>query len=363
LFVFYIGHPAHYYSSFSLAKRIEKRGAQILFVARAKDVVLDLVRNNPYETIIISDKERKDNKVSMILGVLRREIWFTYLALKRKPFMFIGTDIAITHIGKLFGIPAIMLNEDDEDVVPLLAKYGFKYSTAVLSPKSCVFKKYKHKKIEYEGFHKMLYLNKEELKHRFKKTNNLEGVQKPFFLIRLSGLKAHHDTGIVGIDNQLAVKIIKKLETHGHVYISSERELGEELQNYRLSIHPKDIHYYLKHAKLLISDSQSMSVEASMVGTPSIRYSSFSGRIGVLEELEDQYQLTFGIDIGNTKELFEKLDELLTANDSEGEFAARKKTLFQDKIDVLSFFEWFIFEYPLSLKTIRENPFHYKSFK
>ena len=37
---------------------------------------------------------------------------------------------------------------------------------------------------------------------------------------------------------------------------------------------------------MLVCDSQSMTVEAAILGIPSIRYSDFSGRIGVLEELE-----------------------------------------------------------------------------
>ncbi len=55
------------------------------------------------------------------------------------------------------------------------------------------------------------------------------------------------------------------------------------------------MHHVLSFASLLICDSQSMSVEAAMLGVPSLRYSSFSGRISVLEELEHQYGLTYGI--------------------------------------------------------------------
>jgi predicted glycosyltransferase len=38
-----------------------------------------------------------------------------------------------------------------------------------------------------------------------------------------------------------------------------------------------------------------MAVEAAMLGTPSVRFSSFSGKIRVLEELEHTYKLTVGI--------------------------------------------------------------------
>ena len=38
-----------------------------------------------------------------------------------------------------------------------------------------------------------------------------------------------------------------------------------------------------------------MAVEAAMLGTPSLRFNDFAGKIGVLEELEHKYELTFAI--------------------------------------------------------------------
>jgi predicted glycosyltransferase len=73
-------------------------------------------------------------------------------------------------------------------------------------------------------------------------------------------------------------------------------------------------------SSLLISDSQSMSVEAAMLGVPSLRYSSFAGKISVLEELEHKYNLTYGIQIGKEEELMRKLDFLLSMKNLSLEF-------------------------------------------
>jgi uncharacterized protein len=347
-YVFYIGHPAHYYASKALADELSERHKKILFVVRAKDIVLDLMKNCPYETVYVSKKERGKSKTAMILGVLKREVLLFFLALKRRPAMFVGTDIAITHIGKLFRIPAIILNEDDEHVQPWLAKYGIKYSSATLSPSSCRYEKFKNKVVFYEGFHKMLYLAPDQFKIRFDEYEPSASLKKPYFLMRFSALSAHHDDNIGGINDHLASQIISKLEKFGNVYISSERPLSSSLEKYRLKVDPKDIHYHLFNAEMLISDSQSMSVEAAILGTPSIRFSSFSGKIGVLEELEHKYNLTFGISDKNTSGLFDKIDELLKNNDRKTEFKRKQIKMLESKINVLEFFTWFILNFPES---------------
>jgi uncharacterized protein len=71
------------------------------------------------------------------------------------------------------------------------------------------------------------------------------------------------------------------------------------------------MHHVLANASLLISDSQSMSVEAAMLGVPSLRFSSFAGKISVLEELEHKYKLTFGIDPSSPNKLLFKIEDII----------------------------------------------------
>jgi len=83
---------------------------------------------------------------------------------------------------------------------------------------------------------------------------------------------------------------------------------------------------------MLISDSQSMSMEAAMLGVPSIRFSDFAGRISVLEELEYKYKLTYGISTDHPEKLIEKLTELLNEPDLAGTFQFRRNKMLSDKL-------------------------------
>jgi predicted glycosyltransferase len=93
--------------------------------------------------------------------------------------------------------------------------------------------------------------------------------------------------------------------------INSKEVIRNMDYKYQLKINPSDMHHLLYLSDLLISDSQSMSMEAAMLGTPSIRISDFAGRISVLNELELKFGLTFGYKPNQVKPIIDKIDELL----------------------------------------------------
>ena len=132
------------------------------------------------------------------------------------------------------------------------------------------------------------------------------------------------------------------LKPHGKVYITSERALGADLEPYRLKINPLDIHHVMYYASLYIGDSQSMAVEAAMLGTPSIRFNDFAGRIGVLEELEHTYRLTTGIPTSEPDRLYDTINQLLATDNLRDEYQRRRQRMLDDKIDVTEFFISFI---------------------
>ena len=93
-----------------------------------------------------------------------------------------------------------------------------------------------------------------------------------------------------------------------------------------------------------------------MLGVPSIRFSDLAGKIGVLEELEHKYELTYGIKTNNPKGLFLKLDELISIKNCREIFEERRQTMLRDSIDVTAFFVWLIENYPESVGIMKENP-------
>jgi hypothetical protein len=135
------------------------------------------------------------------------------------------------------------------------------------------------------------------------------------------------------------------------------------LKPIELKINPIEMQQVLANSTMLISDSQSMSMEAAMLGVPSIRFSDFAGRISVLDELENVYGLTFGIPANSPERLFDKINELLSLPDLIKEFENRRRKMLEDKIDVTAFLVWFIENYPDSVNIMKENPAYQDRFR
>ena len=105
-----------------------------------------------------------------------------------------------------------------------------------------------------------------------------------------------------------------------------------------------------------------MSVEAALLGVPSIRYSDFAGKISVLNELEE-YGLTFGVTPGDDDQLAETARHIIETRNRKAEYQQRRKRMLSDKIDVTAFFTWLLGEYPDSVLQLKKKPDEIERFR
>jgi predicted glycosyltransferase len=131
--------------------------------------------------------------------------------------------------------------------------------------------------------------------------------------------------------------LIRILSEYGKPLITSERPLSNDLEQFRLFIEPEEIHHYLGCARFIIGDSQTMSAEAAVLGTPYIRFNDFVGKIGYLEELENKYKLGYGIPTSQTDSLIEKTRELIYETENPLVFKERRELMLKDKSNAADF--------------------------
>lgn len=356
-YLFYFGHPAQYLFLRATIKELEKDPKnKILITIKSKDVLESLLIQDKLPYLNIQKKERKFSKSSILLSLINRFIKLLSLSLKFKPDLMIGTDATIAIVGFTLRRNRITITEDDLSVINTLGQLTYPFTKHILCPSVCDVGKWGSKKIGYSGYMKLAYLHPEI----FKKDSDFPSkynIQSKYAIIRLSKLNAYHDFGIKGI-NEISLKnIIKIINNKGiNVFISTERQVNEDFKKYIISIDPSDMHQLLANSQMLLCDSQSMSVEAAMLGIPSIRISDFAGRISVLEELERKYNLTFGIKPENSEAVYEKLELLLSDQKLNETFQSRKLIMLKDKINVTKFLVWFLNNYPESIEQLRINP-------
>lgn len=191
--------------------------------------------------------------------------------------------------------------------------------------------------------------------------------------MRFASLKAHHDDGVKGINTEIAQRLIDILSPHGQIYITSERELESQFESYRIRINPLDMHHVMAFASLYLGDSQTMAAEAGVLGVPFVRFNDFVGRIGYLQELEDIYQLGYGIHAtplntnstirradgsaqpNGTQALYNAVEAIVAmpADERKALFTERHKRMLGEKIDYAKFLTWFVENYPSSVKESR----------
>jgi uncharacterized protein len=355
--LFYFGHPSQYLFLRNPIKILKGKGITCDLIIKSKDVLEKLLieYGDIYHNIL--PEGRSSSRIGILMGLLKREFRLLKYLKNNKYDLFIGTDPSLAHIGFLKRVPVITVLEDDINIIPDLAHITFPFSTLILTPIGCKTGKYERKTIHYKGFMKLAYL------HPARFIKMAAKIGQPYFLIRVSRLEAYHDAGISGFTISIIKDIIALLKDKGSVYISSEGILDKSLIQYELKINPSEMQQILANASILISDSQSMTMESAMLGVPSIRFSDFAGKISVLEELEHKNRLTFGIHTSSPEKLFKKIDELLSLPDLETEFENRRKKMLRDKIDVTAFIVWFIENYPESARIMKENPEYQNQFK
>ena len=335
-FLFYLGHPAHYHNFKHSIRILSENGHAVKVVARGKDVLFDLLEREDWDLIKLPER-KPSGKLGLVFSIAGRELTMLRIARKFKPNLMAGTDLVITHVGKVLGIPSVIVNEDDSAAIPLMAKYAFPYATAILAPNCCDQSPANHKKIGYEGYHELAYLHPNIFKStRDQLPESLRAVEK-YFILRFASLHAHHDAGRKGISDALALKLIGILEPYGKVYITSERPFAERLEPYRLPVHPADMHHVMAHAAMYIGDSQTMAAEAAVLGVPSIRFNDFVGELAYLEELEHKYQLTRGIKTSEPDLLLDVVGQYAKDESITATFKQRQSAMLSATISVTPF--------------------------
>ena len=371
-----LAHPAHFYYYKNTIKSLNEHGHKVVIAITTKDILEKLLIDSNVPYVNIMKTTHKSSKIGYLFDMVVRCIRILSLCLKHKIDILTGSTIEISMIGWLLRKPAINIGEDDAAVVQKYIKMVAPFIDVRLTPVVCNDGKLEPHSVHYPSNMELGYLHPN---HFTADKTVVEGygidTSKPYFIMRFASLKAHHDDGIKGINTEIAQRLIDILSSHGQIYITSERELESQFEPYRIRINPLDMHHVMAFASLYIGDSQTMAAEAGVLGTPFVRFNDFVGRIGYLRELEDVYQLGYGIHASplnenstircndgslqpsGTEALYNAVEQLVAvpAEERNALYTARREKMLSEKIDYAKFLTSFIENYPASAEQTREN--------
>lgn len=346
-----IGHPAHVHLFKNFALRMQEKEHQVLFTAREKDITTRILEHYRFNYVSLGKPYK--NITGKIRGLFKFNRQLLKISRSYKPDMFLSHgSMYAAQISFLLGKPHISMEDTGNKEQIRLYK---PFTRAILTSDS--FKKnLGNKQLNYKGYHELAYLHPNFFTPDTSVRKKL-GLKRsePYVIFRFVTWGASHDIGHKGISVENKIRAVHMFSKYARVFISSEAELPPQLEPYRFKIGPEYMHDALAFASLLYGESGTMASESAMLGVPSI-YLDNTGRF-YTKELEDKYGLVFNFSesLPDQEKAMQKGLELLKTPNIKEEWQKRRDRMLKDKIDVTAFMVWFVENYPVSFKVMKDN--------
>ena len=321
-----IGHPAHVHVFKNYYHEMVSEGHKVHFTCREKECTIDLLEayGLPYD--LIGKPFKGAIKKVLGLGVFGKRLYKVAKREQADLFLSISSMYA-AHVSALMRKPHIVLDDTEHSKFEhMLYK---PWSSIVLTP-SCFAKNMGKKHVRYDGFHELAYLHPNYFfpDAGIRQVLGLKENER-FALLRFVSWNAGHDLKASGLSLVNKREIVSELLKTCKVFISSEKELPEDLDEYRIRIKPDQMHDVLAAADIYIGEGASMASECAMIGTPAIYVNSLDA--GTLQE-QEAYGLIRGF--RDYDGVLEEIRSVMSLADIKGSFRKRLNLMLAEKIDV-----------------------------
>jgi uncharacterized protein len=355
-----IGHPAHVHYFRNLYTELAKTH-EVTVTCKSMPIIRQLLEHYKIDYIELGSKGRgivaKAFRQLMFISRIRR------LLSKKRIDLAIGVSASVVQACLFSRTKSLLFDDDDLSVQPLAGWFVSPFADCLLAPDVLSYEKLRNA-VYYPGYHELAYLHP----NRFKPDVSVPlkyGIAdgQRYFILRFNAFTAHHDIGKDGMSLEQKRLLVKLLSDFGKVYITTEKALEPEFASFQCPVLPHEMHSFLAYSTLLVSDSQTMTSEAAMLGIPSFRCNSFAGRIAYLDEEERKYDLTFAYLPEQFNLMLDKIRKTLENPALAEQWKEKRDTMLNDKIDVTSFWLWFIENFPASVSEAGNPAFSFGRFR
>jgi predicted glycosyltransferase len=308
--LFDLSHPAHVLQFTPIARELLSRDHEVRLIGRDKDVTVALLEASglPFEVPEAPSgprgRLRDARELAVRVRALRRIVraWRPDVLLTRNPS---GALAALwTRTRSVF---------DTDDGRQVGAHYWLARPFADLVTSS-VHDPERHgrRHHRYPGFKALTYLHPDRFTPDPTVLKRFGVPDEPLFVLRFSGHDASHDRRITGIELQAQHQLEMLLRGYGSVVLAREgHPTVLRTRDAEQVLPPQVFLDLLAHASLCVGDSQSVAIEAALLGVPTIRLSGFTGRNFALQVLEDRHGLIRNFHPGEDQELIRTVERTL----------------------------------------------------
>ena len=339
-----INHPAHVHLFRHFIGEMKAAGYDVFVTAKQVDSITSLLTH--YDIPFVTTGRKKDGLVWKYITEFFHMLTVLRLVVAHRIAYGIGVSMVLPVVSTLTGMKSVCLDDDDVAVTPLFGKFVSR-ADVILTPSALAYENRGPNHICHAGFHELAYLHPNRFVPDPAILNEV-GLKPgdPFFVLRFNAFKAHHDEGARGLSREQKRALITLLEPYGKIFITTERGIDPELKPYQVPVSPEKMHSLMYYATLFIGDSQTMTSEAALLGTPAIKLNSFAGRLSIPNELEQRYKLCYSFLPDEFGQMLLQIKTLLETPDLKAQWSRRQAGMLADKIDLTTYLVNFVLTYP-----------------
>jgi len=343
--LFDIGHPGQVHLFRNAIKILQSRGHRVTVIVKEIPSAQQLL--DAYGIPWLSLGRKFNSVVMKGLSQIRFDYRLWEIARAYDIDIAVGSSITIAQVSAVHRMKSIILDDDDAEAVRLFSLFAHPFADTVLSPDALTHQRTHSRDVVYAGTHELFYLHPAFFTpDPSVPVNAGVDITLPYFILRFVSGRAYHDIGGKWISMGQKLRMVKLLEKYGKVFITTEHEIEPELQQWQLKISPEFIHHLIYYATMFVGDSQTMTSEAAILGTPALKCNSFAHKLSVPNMLEEKYDLCYAFQPGEFDGMIAKMVSLLDQDGLKHLWAKKRERFISDSINPTEFLVRFIEDYP-----------------
>lgn len=329
------GENVHFFKN--VITRLQAAGHEIAVCARQKEVNTDLLDAYGIEYALLC--EEPESLPELFAVQVKYELRVLQLARSFGPdFVLTSNGVAGPHVAAVTGATSMNF-VDTEAHIAAQQRLAVPFSDVVFTP-DCLREDFGDSHVTYPGLHELAYLHPNQFQpDPTVLTDRGIDPDDPFSVVRLNAWDAHHDVGKSGLSDEAVHTLVGDLSTHGDVYVTHEGSSSPQLMQHELPVAPPDVHHLLYYADLFVGDVSTMTIEAAVLGTPTVRLSPFATErdMGKFRMLEEEYGLVYSFSPLQAGQALETVRSLITDPGSDAAWSRRRDELLDDTVDVTEY--------------------------
>ncbi|HEX7097892.1 MAG TPA: DUF354 domain-containing protein [Acidimicrobiia bacterium] len=329
-----ISHPAHVHFFRHLYRRLVDEGHDVLVVGRDKDVTLRLLDAFEIEHLA-HGRSGHAGMADQARELIGRVSFLVRQGRKLDPDVVLTRNPAGVQAARLLGAKGVFDTDDGRSV-------GIHYYAAapfahVITAPDCLEQDFGRKGRKYPSYKALAYLHPDLYTPSDPRHELGLAPGERYSVLRLVAHDASHDKDIRGLNREAVLRLLDLVGSIGPVFATVEP--GAEAADLvrQLDLPPERLHDVLAHASVVVGDSQSVIVEAAMLGTPAFRISTFARRMSHFIEMEEKYGIAYSFVPEELDAAIDAIEAALKPGAKE-EWARRREVLLADKVNLTDWY-------------------------